>query len=122
MEKDTLDLFNTSVQNFLQDSYYELLSFGIGEKDIRCAFPSHLQRFLYSHTITIDKSIKVKSLFGIKVHPTWENSITVYCTDYIRSVHNNIPIFKLSLSEQSKKYNLYESIILDFSKIFCYKL
>ena len=122
MEKDTLALFNESLQRFIQDSYFELLSFGVGEEDIRCAFPLHLQRFLYPHTTVVDESINLKRLFGIRLHSTWENSITVYCTDYIRSVHNNIPVFKLSLSEQSEKYNLYESIIIDFSKIFCYKL
>lgn len=124
MKEETVRQLAESIYEFINDSYYQMLSFGVNTDEMRIAFPEYLKPFFKSglHLLQTTRATPIPpihdSINGIILHPTWENAITLYCIDYPKTMLSEIPIFKFSFNTEHKEFGLGRAIIMDINNYF----
>lgn len=120
--QDALSNLYNVVISFVEESVFDLEQRFIDRSDIRVAIPSHILDLIYKSRFTEDVGYKAE-IAGVLIHPTWENVITVYCMDYLRTRRLELPIHRLSfdLTTDSNDGGVNRAV-LDTANFFKYKV
>lgn len=115
-----------AVMEFVTDSHMKMMQKRIDTKDLRIAFPKYLERYFiegmyHLHGRAFGVASELNEIYGIPVHPTWENALTLYFVSYPQAVFADIPVFKLSFATESKDYGLGKAVITHIAKTYGYK-
>ncbi len=93
--------------DFIEESVFEYpcqtseLSILIPDYALRIISNSFMNMGNYYHNEPV-------TLMGIKTHPAFDNSVTLYCNDYQKVVNMNLPVYKLLLGEVTGNYIITE--------------
>ena len=113
-------------KEFIIESYYELLGYGIDHKDIAIQMPNYFREAFARGATEQDGYFaigpKEMKFMGMDIFPAYENAIVVYSTDYIKTQLHEIPVAKLSFYSKEMQTNAMKSFVQDIRDYYKIKL